>query len=99
MDSEIIKRTLISIGKCTFLKIYPLLKSNPNIEVDDLVKAIPEYNKYSLTSQRTRLGHAKRIFKEGWVIQALEDIFLSNKVSLKDRKLAESFLKEIRYNS
>lgn len=95
MDAQKINKTLCSIGKGIFIKIYPLLKSKPNLDVDDLVKTIPDYKNFSPGSQKSRLSHARTIINKGWEKEALENISLSSKLNPEDIELASKYLKEL----
>lgn len=50
-----LENTLRSIGKETFIRLYPLVKKNISLDTDDVHKTFPEYARYSKTSQQTRL--------------------------------------------
>lgn len=93
--SQIVERILVSVGKSTFLKLYPILKKNLNIEPTEVFKLIPDYKQYSATSQKTRLGHARRIINEGWEREAFENISLSSKLHRDDVELTLEYLKNL----
>ena len=93
--SQIVERILISVGKSTFLKLYPILKNNIKIEPNEVCKLISDYKNYTPASQKTRLGHARRIINEGWEREALENISLSDKLNSEDIELALEYLKKL----
>lgn len=66
-------KTLRSIGMQTFRDgLYPILKSNLEATVQDIITAYPRYESYAESSQKSRLSSSKTIFKNGLEEEALE---------------------------
>ncbi|TGN29179.1 hypothetical protein [Empedobacter tilapiae] len=66
-------KTLRSIGMKTFRDgLYPVLKSNLDTTVQDIITAYPRYASYAEGSKKSRLSSAKTIFKNGLEEEALE---------------------------
>lgn len=85
---EHLERTLRSIGKGAFLKIYPIVKENPNATIEDICVIYPEYGKYKLNSQRGRLSSTRSIVNNDLGADALEIIMNSSHIKEEERKLA-----------
>ena len=65
-----------AVGKQIFVKYYYFFKDADNYSVSDMVKIIKE--DYTEKSKRSRTGHARMIFNNGWNIEALKIILSSN---------------------
>lgn len=65
-----------SVGKQIFVKYYYYFKDSQNYTVADVAKIISE--DYTEKSKRSRTGHARMIFNNGWNIEALKIILSSN---------------------
>lgn len=72
--------TLKSIGKGVFMKLYPLIKENPSISIEDVIKKIPEYGSYTIDSQKSRLSSTKSIIRRGLGNDAIDIIAYSKRV-------------------
>lgn len=90
-----LENTLRSIGKEAFVKLYPLLKGNINIDAAGVSKVYPEYNQYSVTSQRTRLSSSRGIFNRGLEREALENIANSPHIKKTVKQEALKFLSKL----
>lgn len=90
-----LENTLRSIGKETFIRLYPLVKLNINLDADDISKTFPEYTRYSSTSQQTRLSSTRSIINRGLEREALDNI--ANSLHLKEsvRQEALGLLSEL----
>lgn len=93
-QTESLERALKSIGKSAFLKLYPHVKIDPSISVEEICKIYPEYAKYSEVSQGTRLSSTRSIIKNDLSAAALESITTSKNISAEDRKLASEYLRK-----
>ena len=91
-------RRLRSIGKETFIMLYPEIKNNPEITVDEIAKKYLHYSKYTFESQRGRLSSAKSIIKSGLAEEALNNIIdsklVDEEIKNKAKQLLSSFEKD-----
>lgn len=84
---------LLSIGKAAFVKImYPAIKSNPDITVEEIAAKYPAFANFK--SQDMRLKMSRKVFKEGAEFEALQLIVLSKKVSDEIKEEAQKFIDE-----
>ena len=61
-----IEEILRKIGKKSFVQhLYPELRKDINVTIEDIVSRHPEYNEYTLNSQKSRLSKDRSIFREG----------------------------------
>jgi len=81
--SEInIEKSLRAIGKEIYATIlYPEISKNINIKHYEISNKHIKYSSFTENSQRSRLSKAKSIFKAGGEIEALINVFESNKVN------------------
>jgi len=81
--SEInIEKSLRAIGKEIYATIlYPEVSKNINIKHYEISNKHIKYSSFTENSQRSRLSKAKSIFKAGGEIEALINVFESNKVN------------------
>lgn len=88
-EEQKLENTLRSIGKKAFIKLYPLVKANPSISVDDVITKLPEYKDYNKGSQKSRLSSTKSILSRGLGDEALENIACSSRLSEDLRQQAQ----------
>ena len=81
-----LEKVLNSVGKTLFIKYFFRDKSR-----EECIDAMSE--DYSDKSKRTRISHAKRIFREGKQREALVIIISSKKVDAATRIRAEKIIK------
>lgn len=75
-----IEELLRAIGKSTFVNcLYPELKRDINVTIEEISQKHPSYKRYTYKSQKSRLSKARTIFKEGKEKEALELIAYSDK--------------------
>lgn len=79
-EEQKLSKTLKSIGKEMFVNLYPLVKGNPLITIEDVVKRIPKYGEFSENSKKSRLSNIKSIIRRGLGNKALENILASNRI-------------------
>lgn len=79
-EEQKLSKTLKSIGKEMFVNLYPLVKGNPLITIEDVVKRIPKYGEFSENSKKSRLSNTKNIIRRGLGNKALENILASNRI-------------------
>ena len=91
-ESMELDKTLKSIGKSTFLKLYPLVKKDSMITPKGVRSLLPEYGNYSENSQKSRLSSTKSIFNRGLETEALEIIISSDRVDEINRKYARKLI-------
>ena len=83
-----LEKVLNSVGKTLFIKYYYFFRDKSREECIDAMS-----EDYSDKSKRTRISHAKRIFREGKQREALEIIISSKKVDAATRIRAEKIIK------
>ena len=81
-------KVLSGVGMTVFVKYYYCFRDK---SCEECIDAISE--DYSDKSKRTRISHAKRIFREGKQREALEIIISSKKVDAATRIRAEIIIK------
>ena len=82
-----IEKSLRAIGKEIYATIlYPEISKNINIKHYEISIKHLKYNSFTVNSQRSRLSKAKSIFKAGGEIEALINVFESNKVNIEIKK-------------
>ncbi|MHC5310039.1 hypothetical protein ACYSNM_08180 [Myroides sp. LJL116] len=70
-EDKLIKK-LNSAGKLVFKHgLYPALNANINATIEDVASYLPDYSNYSLNSQKSRLSHARWVFRNGLEEEAL----------------------------
>lgn len=94
-ETEILQRTLNSIGKSVFLKLYPIVKANPDLTLKMIYKDYPEFAKYALDAQKTRLSNTRSIIRNGLDYEVLTIILSSYRLSSADIEKTSKFLKEL----
>lgn len=94
-EAENLQRILYSIGKSAFLKIYPLVKKNPDISIDQIISACPEYKTYSVDALKSRLSNTRRIIREGMELEALSNVLNSSRLNDEDRDQAMQFIADL----
>lgn len=95
-EEEILDNTLKSIGKSAFLKLYPIVKENPNISLAEVYKHYPEFKNYSSNAQKTRLSSTRSIVNQGLDYEAMSNVMLSSRLSKEDRMKAEQFVADLK---
>lgn len=81
IDHDELKRLLITIGMKAYVEIlFPALVRDKNISVMELCYKYPDFNKYTPAAQNTRGSKARKIFENGWELEALRTIALSSRV-------------------
>lgn len=87
---------LRKIGKEIFLRIlYPEIKKNRNITVEELASKYPKYASFSINSQRTRLNNANKIFALNKLKEAFQIIMDSERISQESRNLAFRYYNQL----
>lgn len=87
---------LRSVGKATFMKLYPLVKQNPDITVEEVEKVYPEYKKGKAeNAKRTCLSSTRSIIRNGYEAEALEIIVESSKTDDAAVQAAKKYLEEL----
>ncbi|MDC0178143.1 hypothetical protein OAJ14_08365 [Polaribacter sp.] len=77
-----IEKSLRAIGKEIYATIlYPEISKNIDIKHYEISEKHLKYSSFTENSQRSRLSKAKSIFRSGGEIEALINVFESNKVS------------------
>lgn len=94
-EEDALANKLKSIGKAAFLKLYPLVKNNQNITIDEIEKKIPQYKIYSENAKRTRLSSTRSIIVNGLESEALEIIASSSRMSDAERQKAKKILETL----
>ncbi|RUA12316.1 MAG: hypothetical protein DSY82_01600, partial [Flavobacteriia bacterium] len=61
--------------------LYPEISKNINIKHYEIASKYIKYSAFTENSQRSRLSKAKSIFKAGEEIEALINVFESNKIN------------------
>lgn len=85
---------LRSVGKATFMKLYPLVKQNLDITVEEVEKVYPEYKKGKAeNAKRTCLSSTRSIIRNGYEAEALEIIVESSKTNDAAVQAAKSIWK------
>lgn len=87
-----VEMKLRAVGKKSFIcHLYPELKNNMDVTVEEVAAKYPEYRAYELNSQNSKLSTARTIFKNGKVEEALKNIMCSENLSIEIRKIAEQY--------
>lgn len=87
---------LRSVGKATFMKLYPLVKQNLDITVEEVEKVYPEYKKGKAeNAKRTCLSSTRSIIRNGYEAEALEIIVESSKTNDAAVQAAKKYLEEL----
>ena len=95
-EEYVLERTLRSIGKSAFLRLYPLVKANPDVSIDEVCDNYPEYRTFSFDSQKSRLSNTRSILNHGQDNEALSSIIASPRLSEEDKNKAQQFLSELK---
>ena len=89
-----VEEKLRAVGKMSFVRhLYPELKKNISVTVEEVAAKYSEFSSYGLDSQRSKLASARTIFKAGKEREALENISESRNVDEDTRCQALSLLK------
>lgn len=87
---------LRSVGKATFMKLYPLVKQNLDITVEEVEKVYPEYKKGKAeNAKRTCLSSTRSIIRNGYEAEALEIIVNSSRMDDAVILEAKKYLEEL----
>lgn len=87
---------LSSVGKATFIKLYPLVKQNLDITVEEVEKVYPEYkNGKTENAKRACLSSTRSIIRNGYEAEALEIIVESSKTDDAAVQAAKKYLEEL----
>lgn len=87
---------LRSVGKATFMKLYPLVKQNLDITVEEVEKVYPEYKKGKAeNAKRTCLSSTRSIIRNGYEAEALEIIVNSSHMDDAVILEAKKYLEEL----
>ena len=93
---EIIEEKLQKIGKKSFVcHLYPELKKNIYVTIEDIASKYPEFNEYTKNAQRTRLSKARFIFENDAEKEALLCIRDSKKIDKNTLKLVDEYIREL----
>lgn len=94
-DSEVLERSLQSIGKETFLFLYEELKYNKDVKIEKLVEKPSKYARYSANSMSSRLSKSRSIiYKKNEALPALEMIAESSCLCDKVKAKAKELIKK-----
>lgn len=94
-ESDWVEERLRAVGKMSFICIlYPELKKNIDITIEELSMKYPIFKEYELNSQRTKLSSARAIFRENKIEVALKHIIESKNVTNEIRQRARTALFE-----
>ena len=89
-----IEKSLRAIGKEIYATIlYPEISKNIDIKHYEISKKHVKYSSFTENSQRSRLSKAKSIFKAGEEIEALVNVFESNKVNTEIKGIVYELIK------
>lgn len=91
-----LKSKLRTVGLMSFIHLYPILRNNLDVTIEDVAVKIPEFRNYELSSQSTKLSTARSIFKSGWENDALLIIAKSKNVDDDILKQARIYLSNIK---
>jgi hypothetical protein len=87
-----VETKLRTVGKKSFIcHLYPELKNNIDVTVEEVAAKYSEFRAYELNSQNSKLSTARTIFKNGKVEEALKNIMCSENLSIEIRKIAEQY--------
>lgn len=87
---------LSSVGKATFIKLYPLVKQNLDITVEEVEKVYSEYKKGKAeNAKRTCLSSTRSIIRNGYEAEALEIIVNSSRMDDAVILEAKKYLEEL----
>lgn len=87
---------LRSVGKAIFMKLYPLVKQNLDITVEEIEKVYPEYKKGKAeNAKRTCLSSTRSIIRNGYEAEALEIIVNSSRMDDAVILEAKKYLEEL----
>ena len=93
LDDNELKGLIKAIGMKAYVEIlFPALSRDKDISIMKLRQKYPEFNKYTPTAQNTRRSKAKKIFDNGWELEALKNISLSTRTDPFVRAKAKEFL-------
>ena len=88
-----IEKSLRAIGKEIYATIlYPEISKNINIKHYEISNKHLKYSCFTENSQRSRLSKAKSIFKAGGQIEALINVFESNKVNIEIKEKVDELI-------
>lgn len=94
MEEKYLENILNRVGKKTFIKYYYDFKNLNNLGESDKIVVEKIQEDYTLKSKKSRTSKAKRIFREGLEINALETIINSPKVDVCIIEKAKKILLE-----
>lgn len=89
-EENILYNKLRSIGKAMFIKLYPLVKNNLEITVDEIERHFPK-----LKVNSTCLSSTRSIIRNGLDVEALEIIATSSRVNSVVCNTAKEMLKNL----
>lgn len=89
-------RWMQSIGMKAFTEILcPSILANPEVTIEEIAQQHPVFQKYSPSSQRSRLSSSKSILKYGLMAEALQFVIDSKNTKENTRKNAEDLLQNL----
>ena len=87
-----VETKLRAVGKKSFVcHLYPELKNNIDVTVEEVAAKYPEIRAYESNSQNSKLSTARTIFKNGRVEEALWNIMHSKNLSSEIQKTSERY--------
>ena len=87
-----VETKLRAVGKKSFVcHLYPELKNNIDVTVEEVAAKYPEFRAYESNSQNSKLSTARTIFKNGRVKEALWNIMHSKNLSSEIQKTSERY--------
>ena len=87
-----VETKLRAVGKKSFVcHLYPELKNNIDVTVEEVAAKYPEFRAYESNSQNSKLSTARTIFKNGRVEEALWNIMHSKNLSSEIQKTSERY--------
>ncbi|UKM66578.2 hypothetical protein GSB9_03168 [Flavobacteriaceae bacterium GSB9] len=95
IESELnIEKSLRAIGKEIYATIlYPEISKNIDINHQEISNKYFKYNSFTENSQRSRLSKAKSIFRAGGEIEALINVYESNKINPEIKEYVNELIK------
>ena len=88
MDEKQFERTLMSVGQTCFVNFYEYFSSS--MANEDVIEVLRSQTDYTENSCRSRTGHARRIIREGFAVQAFKVIIASESARVTDETRAKA---------
>lgn len=91
-EKRALNAKLHSIGKSAFLNLFPLVKNNLDITIEEIERKYPKYKTYTPDAKRTRLSSTRSIIINGQGTDALRLIAESSRLDTMECQMAKSML-------